>query len=415
MNKQMYGNQNPEEKRHLSRRTFLGMSVLLGGVGAVLVGQRLTSSSASQSDGESPTARPIQDDDGNFSRRGWATDFSTHSVPLSEISSGGPGKDGIPPIDEPKFVSIDEANEWLGEDEPVVVVVIDGGSGPVARGYPIQILMWHEIVNDELAGMPIAITFCPLCNTAIAFDRKLPDDETIYDFGTTGNLRHSDLVMWDRQTESWWQQITGEAIVGELTGAVLTQVPAQILGWSTFKAQYPEADVLSQDTGFGRAYGQNPYVGYDSITSSPFLFRQEADGRYPPMQRIVGVDQGGEQVAYIIDSLIDPRVANDTVGETDVAILLAPGVNAATDNSEIAEARDVGQIGVFERSVDGRVLTFESSGDTEFKDAETGTTWSVAGEAIDGPLAGTSLSGVPHVVVFWFAWAVSFPDTRIWS
>ena len=179
-----------------------------------------------------------------FSTRGWETDFSRHSVPYSEIISGGPPPDGIPPIDDPKFVSPEDADRWLTGQEPVIALEIDGD----ARAYPLQIMIWHEIVNDVVGDVPVTVTFCPLCNSAIVFDRRL--DGVTYDFGTSGNLRNSDLIMWDRQTESWWQQLTGEAIVGELTGKVLTFLPAPIVSWEDFKAANTGSKVLSRSTGF---------------------------------------------------------------------------------------------------------------------------------------------------------------------
>jgi hypothetical protein len=189
-----------------------------------------------------------------FNRTGWKTDFSKHTVPLSEIQSGGPPRDGIPPIDRPAFVDSAVASEWLADNEPVVVYEENGD----ARAYPLQILIWHEIVNDTVGGRPVTVTFCPLCNTAIAFDRRL--DGVTYDFGTTGNLRRSDLVMWDRQTESWWQQITGEAIVGALAGARLTPVPAAIQSFAAFRAAFPNGRVLSRETGVRRDYGRHRYA-----------------------------------------------------------------------------------------------------------------------------------------------------------
>jgi hypothetical protein len=181
------------------------------------------------------------------------TDFSKHSVPYSEILSGGPPKDGIPSIDAPKFQSTREADEWLSDREPVVFVQV----GDDARAYPIQILIWHEIVNDTVGGEPLLVTFCPLCNTAIAFKRTF--DGTVLDFGTTGRLRYSNLIMYDRQTETWWQQATGDAITGEYTGAQLEFYPASMISWADFKALYPDGKVLSRDTGHVRNYGRNPY------------------------------------------------------------------------------------------------------------------------------------------------------------
>jgi hypothetical protein len=128
---------------------------------------------------------------------GWHTDFSRHTVPLQEVDSGGPPRDGIPPIDHPKFETVTQGDGWLKPQEPVIALSLGGET----RVYPLQILIWHEIVNDVVGGVPVLVSFCPLCNTAIAFDRRL--DGRVLDFGTTGNLRRSDLAMWDRQTESW--------------------------------------------------------------------------------------------------------------------------------------------------------------------------------------------------------------------
>lgn len=195
---------------------------------------------ATEADGERRAATPPPPD----LAAGWKTDFSKHSVPFDEFMSGGPGKDGIPAVDEPKFVAVDDA-ESLADREPVIELVVDGE----ARAYPIQILIWHEIVNDAVGGVAVAVTFCPLCNTSIVFDRRL-DGRTL-DFGTTGNLRNSDLVMYDRQTESWWQQFGGEALVGELTGEELEQLPSRVVAWEAFRREHPEGKVLSQ---IGRAH-----------------------------------------------------------------------------------------------------------------------------------------------------------------
>lgn len=202
-----------------------------------------------------------------FSTRGWKTNFARTLIPLSEIQSGGPPRDGIPPIDDPRFVSPSEASAWLKEQEPVVVFELNGD----ARAYPLQILIWHEIANDVVEGLPIAITFCPLCNTAIAFDRRV-EGQTLR-FGTTGNLRYSDLVMWSSDPgETWWQQITGEALVGDLVGQRLTMLPASIISFADFVTAHPQGQVLSRATGHPGRYGSNPYIGYDDINSSPFLY-----------------------------------------------------------------------------------------------------------------------------------------------
>jgi hypothetical protein len=167
-------------------------------------------------------------------QREWPrTDFGKRTVPLSEIESGGPPKDGIPAIDRPRFVAPAEAGRWLDPREPVIVFE----RGGEARAYPLQILMFHEIVNDVIGGVPVAVTFCPLCYASLVFDRRV--DGVVLDFGTTGKLRKSDLVMYDRQTESWWQQFTGQGIVGRYAGTVLTQLPATIVAFDEFRRAFP--------------------------------------------------------------------------------------------------------------------------------------------------------------------------------
>jgi hypothetical protein len=274
------------------------------------------------------------------SEREFKTDFSKHTVPYREILSGGPPKDGIPAIDNPQFVSIAAADEWLKPNEPVILIEASGE----ARAYPIQILMWHEIVNDTVGGMPVTVTFCPLCNTAIAFERTIAG--RVLDFGTTGRLRFSNLIMYDRQTETWWQQATGAAIAGELTAMQLVFRPAAIIAWSDFKAAHPSGKVLSRETGFQRAYGQNPYTGYDDVNRSPFLYQgPQTPGTLPAVARVLTVDLGGEAVAYPYDVLQKVRVVNDTVGGTDVVVLWAAGTASALDDSSVAGGRDVGKRG----------------------------------------------------------------------
>jgi hypothetical protein len=276
------------------------------------------------------------DDELSVPTAGWETDFSRHTVPLSEFQSGGPGKDGIPSLDERRFVSVEEAGAWLADREPVIELVLGG----IARAYPIQILVWHEIVNDEVAGTPVAVTFCPLCNTALVFDRRL--DGRVLDFGTTGNLRNSDLVMYDRQTESWWQQFGGEAVVGELAGATLEQLPAQIVAWEDFAHQHPDGEVLSQDTGFERDYGRNPYEGYDDVDSSPLFPVGREDDRLPPKARVVFLERGDEAVVVPFTVLAERKRVEVELGGESVVVEWVPGVRSPLDSPFVAGGREVG-------------------------------------------------------------------------
>ena len=281
---------------------------------------------------------------------GWETDFSKHSVPFDEFQSGGPPKDGIPAVDEPRFVSVAEA-DFLEPREPVISLEVNGD----ARAYPIQILIWHEIANDVVGSVPVAVTFCPLCNTAIVFDRRL-DGRTL-DFGTTGNLRNSDLVMYDRQTESWWQQFGGEALVGELTGEKLEQLPSRIVAWEDFAREHADGKVLSRETGHSRAYGTNPYAGYDNVDSPPFFpVRNSDDDRLPPKERVVLVERAGEAVVVPFSVLRERKVVEIEVGGRELTVRWQPGVASSLDDSEVAGGRDVGSAEVLEN---GRLVAFD--------------------------------------------------------
>ena len=339
------------------------------------------------------------------SRRGWKTDFSRHTVPFDEILSGGPPRDGIPPIDDPKFIANEAASQWLGDREPVIIFGINGD----VRAYPLQILTWHEIVNDVVGGVPVAVTFCPLCNAALVFDRRL--DGVTHDFGTSGKLRNSDLIMWDRQTESWWQQFTGEGIVGALAGKKLTSLPSQVISWGDFKASNPEGIVLSRDTGFNRSYGRNPYAGYDRADNPPFLFRGELDGRLLPKERVAFVTVGDKTAAFPFSILEVERAANYTVSARDLVVFFQPGTVSALDRGSIEGSRDVGASGVFDALLDGQKLTFRADGEN-IVDNETGSLWNILGKATKGPLMGQELVSVVHDNNFWFAVAAFKPDTK---
>ncbi|MDH3474539.1 MAG: DUF3179 domain-containing protein [Rhodospirillales bacterium] len=265
------------------------------------------------------------------------TDFSKTSVDLDEIFSGGPPKDGIPSIDDPAFEPVGETTD-LGPKEPVIGLVIAGD----ARAYPLRVLTWHEIVNDVVGGVPVAVTYCPLCNSAIVFDRRVAGEATA--FGTTGKLRNSDLVMYDRATESWWQQFLGEAIAGERTGTQLEFIPARLESWQRFAARHPEGKVLVPNNPGLRAYGLNPYAGYDS-SPRPFLYRGEMPEGIEPMARVVRV----EDQAWPLELL---RTAG-RIEAGDLVLTWETGQNSALDSRRIDEGRDVGNVTVARQNSSG--------------------------------------------------------------
>ncbi len=334
------------------------------------------------------------------------TDTSKALVPLEEIISGGPPPDGIPAIDRPVFVAPAEADRWLRPKEPVLGLEIQGD----ARAYPLQILIWHEIVNDTVGGKPVAVTYCPLCNSGLVFERVV--DGVTLDFGTSGKLYKSDLVMYDRQTHSLWAQMEGRAIVGERAGTRLKLVPANTLAYEEWKAIYPQGKVLSRDTGHARPYGINPYEAYDRPDAAPFLFFDRPDPRRPPKERVVGVQLGGQARAYPWPLLEQRGVVHDTLGGQPVVVFFRPGTLSALDDRRIADSRAIGATAVFSPLVDGRTLTFEATPEG-FRDRETGSLWNLLGQAVAGRLTGKRLQPIPHVDAFWFAWAAFHPGTSL--
>jgi hypothetical protein len=283
----------------------------------------------------STMAVPLAADPASW-RADWPrTDFTRHNVALDEITSGGLPRDAIPAIDAPAFVPVDAAE--LPAREPVIGLVIGGD----ARAYPLRILIWHEIVNDVVGDVPVAVTYCPLCNTGLVFDRRVGD--RVLEFGTTGKLRHSDLVMYDRSTESWWQQFLGEAIVGELTGTRLAILPARLESFARFKERAPEG-LVQVPPSAARAYGTNPYVGYDGAPA-PFLYHGMLPNDIAPLARVVRVDDR----AWALDLVRE----QGSIVHDDLKITWEPGQASALDQSTIAESADVGNVLVKRRTANG--------------------------------------------------------------
>ncbi|WP_370270717.1 DUF3179 domain-containing protein [Nioella sp.] len=265
-------------------------------------------------------------------RHAWPnTDFSRTSVAFSEIMSGGPPRDGIPALTGPGFIPVAEETR-LDPTEPVIAVEL-GDATP--RAYPLRYLTWHEIVNDEVAGTPIAVTFCPLCNSAITFDRRVGG--AVLNFGVSGLLRNSDMVMFDRETESWWQQAIGQGIVGHHMGTELDILPTWMESWQAFRARNPQGLVMDEP-GHRRPYGSNPYVGYDSAPR-PFLYSGEMPPHgISPLLRVVRVGDRAWPLTRLAEA--------GEITEEGVTLTWAEGQASALDTDRIGAGRDVGNIRV---------------------------------------------------------------------
>jgi len=344
-----------------------------------------------------------------FSSVEWPkTDFSKRNISFAEILSGGPPKDGIPAIDDPVFIKIDQAQHWLDDFEPVISVEINGN----VRAYPLQILMFHEIVNDKIDEQAISITFCPLCNTSIVFSREV--DGKRLDFGTTGRLRNSDLIMYDRQTESWWQQFTGEAMIGFYTGSKLTELDSQIISFENFRKHNPNGLVLSRNTGFDRQYGNNPYRGYDHIDNVPFLMQGSVDERLPPMERVLSVKLNNKRKLYPFSALMQSTILHDNVSNAPLVIFKTGETYSVLDQSKISSSKKIPAYTVFSSQLNKETLHFYLKNGV-IRDRETNSQWDIMGQSTHGKLKGQQLKTVQHGIHFAFAWLAFNPDVEIYT
>ena len=266
---------------------------------------------------------------------GWKTDFSKIAVEVDDIMSGGPPKDGIPPIETPSFQSVKHKTA-LSDRDPVIGLTINGDS----RAYPLRVMIWHEIANDIVGGKPVTITYCPLCNAAIVFDATV--NGKAMTFGTTGKLRNSDLIMYDRATESWWQQFTGTGIAGKFTGKKLKLIPSRLESWGDFKKRHPNGKVLVPNNANLRDYGSNPYMNYD-VSTSPFLYAGTMPKGISPMARVVVVRRESKEPLVIAMSAIREKSKIKTNG---LLISWQKGQASALHTRKIAAGREVGTIAV---------------------------------------------------------------------
>lgn len=318
------------------------------------------------------------------------TDGVLHTIPLEDIRFGGVPKDGIPSIDEPVFRNATDA-PFMDDTDVVIGLRINGDT----RAYPLFILVWHEIVNDEVGGAPVAVTYCPLCYTSQVFDSVL-DGEAV-EFGTTGKLYQSNLLMYDRPTDTYWSQALGAAVKGPLSGHVLGTIPLDLMEWGDWKSIYPDTVVLSTDTGHSRAYEVDPYGSYYTDPNIWFPVNHR-DDRMQLKDVIVGMKVGGAYKAYKQADVESHGIINDDIG--DVGVLL---LSEYTGNTR-----------VFDRALGNLTLTFGYNG-TALTDAETGSEWNYEGVAVAGELAGERLVRLSIWPGFWFEWAAFHPETLVYD
>lgn len=226
-------------------------------------------------------------------------DLTKSLIPIAEILPGGPPRDGIPAIDRPAYIPARETR-YLKDTDLVLGVIYNG----VARAYPLRVLVWHEIVNTHFDGAPVVVTFCPLCGTGLAFAAVM-DDKPL-DFGVSGLLHNSDLLMYDRQTESLWSQIPGRAVTGKMAGKSLQRLAVVHLPWQDWRRQHPDSQVLSSNTGFNRDYSRDPYQGYDR-TERLFFPVSKSGQRYSSKTWVLGLESNGVSKVWPFPELAKTR------------------------------------------------------------------------------------------------------------
>ena len=318
------------------------------------------------------------------------TNGQKHIVPLDKIKGGGPPKDGIPSIDNPKFVPVSES-QFVPDTTFVIGLDINGEK----RAYPLFIMVWHEIVNDSVGGVPVAVTYCPLCFTNQVFERVIDGKEV--EFGTSGKLYNSNLVMYDRLTDSYWSQALGVAITGELTGYELKRIPFDVISWADWKTLHPDTLVLTTETGHIRSYGVDPYGDY--YTDPRILFPVDhKDDRMHPKEIILGFYEEEVYKAYKQEDVESAIVINDKINTQPMMLVsLFSGDSRA-----------------FDRTVDGKVLTFDFVDDVII-DLESKSEWNYDGVAISGSMEGIQLVRLPFNPGFWFEWVAFHPDTEVYE
>jgi len=313
-----------------------------------------------------------------------------HLIPLDKIKGGGPPKDGIPSIDNPVFADI-QGSHFMSDSDTVIGLEINGE----AKAYPSFILVWHEIVNDNVGGTPVAVTYCPLCYTNQVFERVIDGQEV--EFGTSGKLYNSNLLMYDRLTDSYWSQALGIAVKGELTGYQLNLIPFDVITWGDWKKLHPDTMVMTTDTGHIRSYATDPYGNY--YTEPRIFFPVEhSDDRMHPKEIIIGFNQDTIYKAYKQNDIESNIIINDFIGDTPLML-----ISLYSENSR-----------AFERTINGKVLDFEYT-DGKIFDSQTNSEWNYDGLSISGQHQGVQLERMPIEPGFWFEWFAFHPQTLVYG
>ena len=337
------------------------------------------------------------------------TNYQMREVPLGEFVVAPYGREVLHEMIQPIFTPVRQVSPGaMPATAPVIALVV----GDDQRAYPLHILSHYAVVNDRVGALPVAITYCPMCNSAVVYDRRVQDSELT--FSVSGTIRNSGFVLWDDMTQSWWQQFTGRAVVGYYTGTNLRVIPTQVISYEKFARHYPNGQVLTGDAASpAQSYDNTLWQQYET-RRLPRYFSGQADRRLPAMERVLSTTLGGISVAYPYSVMREQRVINHQISGEPVMAMWMPGASSVLDERSIAGSMDVGMAALYSRRLDGQILVFYREGG-QFFDYETGSQWNIFGEATAGTLSGKRLQPVIARSNFWFAWSTAYPDTQVYT
>lgn len=342
----------------------------------------------------------------------WKTDTEKTAVPLAQfLVLQEPG--AYPPVYYPEYVEAGKAGKVYFKNEPVIVVEYKGE----AKAYPLSVLLFHEIVHDEIHGMPYVVTYDPYTNASAVYLRRMNFDNTEYNlsFSSSGMIRQGALVLYDRNTESWWQQIKGEGLVGKLAGAQLEEYPCQVVSLAEFQESYPNGSILSNkiQTKKKFKYGTTPLIKFDTpLDKRPKYFEDSIDARMPAMEKLVVIHAGKDMIAIPWSRITDQQVISYQEDTLSIVVFYSNKAVSVCDEKEIEMSAKAGSATVFNTAIEGVHLTFRKEGDY-FYDDQTNSKWTINGKCIEGKHSALSLNRLQAENPYAYAWLHFYPETRI--
>jgi hypothetical protein len=346
----------------------------------------------------------------------WTTDTSKHTVELADLTMAAQ-KDELHTLDYPSFIHKSDPKYSFYEYEPVIALTFNG----VTKAYPLSILTLYELSNDSIGGKELMITFCPMCNAAVVYNRHIKHDGTDYllDFGVSGILMHNDMVMYDKQTNSWWEQLMGSGIVGKLSGINLEMMPAYLISVKDYFDRFPEGLILSPDNIHlivDRKH-HRPFHHLDHKTKSldtAFFIPEKIDPRLPPLERVLDIHVDDHITIYPFSVLAHKEVINEVFDGLHFTIFFHKETVSVMDEDKLSHSHKVGSAVAFRSELNGVNYTFHKSGHY-FKDDQTGSLWDITGFCREGTLKGKQLWLMPYSNHFAFAFLAFFPDSKIYG